>query len=122
MSYENIWEATGLYRKYSNDITGEEIIESMEDGYSHPSFNSVSYVINDFLNIKNYDITTSNVLAIAEIDKAAAIRNQDIKVAIVATTPTLQVLATLYGDLIDNSLYTSEVFTNVDEARLWISE
>lgn len=121
MSYENIWEKRGVYRKYSSGINGEELIHAMEDVHGHALFDSIFYVINDFLHVTEFDIKTADVITLAAIDKAAALTNPHIKIAIVATLPIIQTLAKLYGDLISQSPYTSEIFTNIDEARVWVS-
>ena len=119
MSYENIWEKKGVYRKYSHCVTSKEISQAMEDVHGHALFYSIRYVINDYLDVTESDITTADVITLAALDKAAALINPNIKVAIVATEPTIQKLAVLYGDLISHSPYSSEVFTNLDEARIW---
>lgn len=121
MSYEHIWEKNGVYRKYSGSTNGEEIIQAMADVHGHALFDSIRYVINDLLHITEHNISSKDIITIAAIDKAAAISNPNIKIAIVATMPTLQMLASLYGDLISVSPYTSEIFTNLDEARNWLS-
>ena len=119
MPFENIWEENGVYRKYHDRVNGEEVCQAMEDVHGHELFDSVRYVINDYLNITECDLTTSDIVSLAALDRAAALSNPHIKIAIVATESTIHMLAKLYGDLIDASPYTSEVFTNLDEARVW---
>lgn len=119
MAYENIWEKNGVYRKYSNNVTGEDIRQAMEEVHGHRLFDSIHYVINDFLDIKECNLSTTEVVAFAALDRAAALTNPNINIAIVATEKTIQTLATLYGDLISRSPYSSEVFINLEEARNW---
>lgn len=121
MSYENIWEEKGVYRKYSHCVTSKELFQAMEDVHSHALFDSVRYVINDLLHVTDHDVTSEDIITLAAIDKAAALTNPNIKIAIVATMPTIKILASLYGDLISSSPYTSEVFTNLDDARNWVT-
>lgn len=121
MSYENIWEKNGVYRKYNNGINGKELIQAAEDVLGHKLFDSIRYVINDLLHVTEHDVKTSDVLTLAEMDRAAVIINPDIKVAIVATILTIKILASLYGDLMSHSPYPSEIFSSLDEARAWVS-
>jgi len=56
MSYENIWEKKGVYRKYSDYVHGDEMIKAMEDVHGHELFDFINYVINDFLHVTEHDI------------------------------------------------------------------
>ena len=120
MSYENIWETGGVYRKYYNGINGKEIIQAIEDVLSHKLFNTINYVINDMLQVSEHEVTTSDVITVAKMDREAVLINPDIKIAIVATVPTVKVLASLYGDLMSNTPYLYKIFDNVDDARVWV--
>lgn len=119
MPFENIWEESGVYRKYHSQVTGNEISQAMEEVHGHELFDSIRYVINDYLNVIECTVTAADVVTLAALDKAAALSNPNIKIAIVATDSIIHLLANLYGDLIEDSSYTSKVFTNLDEARVW---
>ena len=121
MSYENIWEKNGVYRKYHNGINGKEFIQASEDILRHKLFDSIRYVINDLLHVTEHDVKTSDIITLAKMDRAAVAINPNIKVAIVATSPTIKLLASLYGDLMSQSPYPSKIFKNIDEARIWVS-
>ena len=121
MSYENIWEKSGVYRKYYNGINGKELIQAIEDVLSHKLFNTVNYVINDMLQVTEHDVTTADVITLSKMDREAVLINPSIKVAIVATVPTIKVLASLYGDLMSNTPYPCKIFDNIDDARVWVS-
>jgi len=121
MSYENIWEKNGVYRKYNNGINGKELIQAAKDVLGNKSFDSISYVINDLLQVTEHDVKTSDIITLTKMDKAAADINPNIKVAIVATTLTVKVMASLYADLMSHSPFSIEIFANLDEARSWVS-
>jgi len=93
MSYENIWEKNGVYRKYNSGITGKELIQAAEDVLGHKLFDSISYVINDLLQVTEHDVKTSDIITLSEMDRVAADINPNVKVAIVATTPTVKLMA-----------------------------
>ena len=119
MSYSNIFEKNGVYRQYNQCVTGEEILQAMEEVHSHVLFDSIRYILNDFLNVTECTLSTSDIVTFAALDRAAALSNPNIKIAIIATEKTIQMLAELYGDLIGRSPYTSKVFANINDARLW---
>ena len=119
MPFENVWEDNGVYRKYHGRVNAEEILQAMNDVHGHKMFDSIRYVINDFLNVTECDIAASDVLSLAALDRAAALTNPNIKIAMVATETIIQMFANLYGDLIAKSPYTSEVFTDLEEAKIW---
>ena len=121
MPFENVWEENGVYRKYHDHVSGKEILQAMEDVHGHKLFDSIRYVVNDFLNVTECELTASDVVTLAALDRAAALSNPHIKIAIVATEPTIQMFANLYGDLMESSPYTSKVFTDLDEAKIWAS-
>ena len=120
MPFENIWEERGVYRKYHENVSSQEICDAMEDVHGHKLFDSIRYVINDYLDVTEFDVTTYDIITLAALDRAAALSNPHIKIAIVATESTIHMLANLYGDLIAASPYKSEIFTNLDEARAWV--
>lgn len=120
MSYENIWEKNGVYRQYCNRITGKEILQAVQDVHGHAQFDSICYVINDLLNVTEHDVSYSEIKTLAAIDKASALTNPNIKIAMVATMSTIQDMASMYGKLINKSPFSCEVFTNLDEAREWV--
>ncbi len=121
MPYNNFWEKNGVYRKYNNYITGTEILQAIEDVHNDIRFDSISYVINDLLNVSKYDISDKDIKTIAVIDSAAALSNENIKVAIVATQTDFEEMYPLYNELASKSSFAHEIFTSLAEARNWVT-
>jgi hypothetical protein len=119
MSYENIWEKRGVYRKYSGRVTGKEILRAVQAVEGDARFESVRYVINDFLDVTEQDISPEDIKIIAAIDNAAALTNPDIRVAVVATMEAIQKMAALYIELSIETPYLCEMFTSLSEGRGW---
>lgn len=119
MSYENIWEKDGVYRKYSNCITGKEILQAVQDVHGSAQFDSICYVINDLLDVTEHDISHKEIKTIVAINRAAALTNPNIKVAVVATIPTIQDMVSLYCELMNNTPFSCEEFTKLEDARKW---
>ena len=122
MSCENFWEQNGVYRKYKKDVTGKELLKAVKDVLGHQSFASIDYIINDMLEVTAHNVTASDVVTIAELDREASLINSYMKVAIVATEQTVKLMASFYGDLMSHSPYPIKVFDTVEQARTWVSE
>lgn len=121
MSYENIWEKHGVYRKYNNCVTGKEILQAVQDVESDNRFDLICYVINDYLDVTEVDVSFEKIKIIAAIDDAAALTNPNIKVAQVTTNSAIEDLAQFYSERPGNNRYHSKLFTSLDEAREWIA-
>lgn len=119
MAYEVFWEARGAYRKFAGHVTGEELVGSVSRIYGDPRFDDLRYVINDFLAVESFAVTTDNVTYIAAIDGAAARSNPDIKVAIVVTEAQGKELAMHYAES-PLKVYPTRIVASVDEARAWL--
>lgn len=120
MSYENIWEGHGVYRKYVGTMTGKEIIQAVQEVEGDHRFDSIRYVINDYLDVSGADVSDREVKIIAAIDRAAALTNPDIKVAMVTNSKKIFDMATMYCEMPDVP-YPSRTFTELDEARDWVA-
>ena len=121
MSYENIWEDDGVYRKYNDFITGPELLQAIEDVHGHAKFDSISYVINDLLDVTEHGVTDYDLKRIAAIDSVAARSNPGIKIAVVSTMADIRDMALTYGELVKDTTYICEIFSSMDEAREWVA-
>ena len=122
MAVSNIWEETGLYRKFTQLVTGEEIWGANLALHGDPRFDSIRYVLNDFTNIDGYKIEKIDIDAIVVMDNAAAISKPVLKIAIVVNSGPFKELTLQYQEKMKGSPYLCEIFPNVDEARLWLSQ
>ena len=121
MSYENIWEKHGVYRKCSGRVTGKEILQAVQEVESDNRFDLIRYVINDFLDVTEVDVSFEEIKLIAAIDNAAALTNPNIKVAQVTINSGIEDLAKFYSDRPGNNRYPSKLFLSLDEAREWVA-
>ena len=120
MAFEIAWEPRGVCKRYFGYVTDEELLQSLIKVESDHRFDTLRFVINDFLEVESFAVTEDNVLLIAAIDKAASLTNPNIGIAIVATDMQIQALAKLYATSSLN-VYPTEIFPSVAEARAWIS-
>ena len=64
-----------MYRKYNDRVTGKEIRRAIEEVEGDARFELVRYVISDFLDVTEQDVTPRDIEIIAAIDHAAALTN-----------------------------------------------
>lgn len=120
MAFEIAWELRGVCKRFFGHVTDEELMQSLIKVESDHRFDTLRFVINDFLEVEGFAVTEDNVLLLAAIDKAAALTNPNIVIAVVATDAQIQALARLYATS-PMSVYSTEIFPNLAEARAWIS-
>jgi len=84
-----------------------------------PHFDSLRYVINDFLECTGLTISSMEIEEIAAIDSAAAASNPNIRIAVVATSPEVIAAADAYAND-PFTAYTTRIFGTMDEAKSWL--
>ena len=119
MSCENTFEGSGLYMRFFDTVTGEDIINNSMSFYGEPYFDKMRYVIVDFLAIKDFEMTYKQIDEISAYDNASALSNPRVKVAIAAKTEHVRIAAKLYIAKSQESPWKFEVFDNLDDARQW---
>ena len=122
MDYQNVWEAEGVYRKYYGTLTGKIIREAVEKVEGDPRFDRIRYVLNDYLDNTDMNVTESELKAIAAIDSIASITNKNIKIAQVTTHQDIIDLVTRYDNRLEENTYQTRVFSNLADARQWLAE
>lgn len=120
MSYRNHWDKRGLYRIFTDKVSGKEILMSNLELHGHPQFIHLRYVINDFLSIVEFEISDLDVLKVATFDDVAAKSNNNIKIAIVTTDEVLLDWVHQYMDQMKDSPYPCKIFDTVDDAKRWV--
>lgn len=119
MGYELIWEPRGVLKRFFGQVTDSDISGSVARIHGDRRFDTLRYVINDYLDGTGHRIPLNAVEEIAAIDDAAAISNPHIRVALVAATPEFVELATQYAGA-TMKIYPTRIFSSLDEARIWL--
>lgn len=123
MTYQNIWEGKGLYRHYEGNISGAEVLESNLSIQGDARFDGLRYIVNDFRNIEDFEVSEADISKIAAIDIVASKSNSNIRIAIVATNEALLKWINLYCDKMKGSPYGEiNVYNNIDDAYEWASQ
>jgi len=122
MSHQNTWEEHGLYRKFNDKISGEEILTSNLSIHGDARFDNIRYVINDFTDVVEFEAAEIDVLKISTIDNVAARSNSYLKIALVATSGPLLRWIHQYCKQMQDSPLECEVFETVNSAYQWASK
>lgn len=120
MAHVYHWETEGLYRKFTDIVSGEEILISNFEIQSHPKFLTIKYIINDFSEITGHTVDKAHTAIYSKTDDIISDTKGKLKVAIVASTEELITLAESYRQLMKNNQFSCEIFKNLDTARQWV--
>lgn len=120
MPYTNNWEKEGLYRQFTGNIGGDEILESNFELHTSPNFETIKYIINDFRGITGHSINSTHTKIYALTDNIISNTKGELSIALIVTQAPLLVLAELYREQMTGKLFTCEIFQNVEDARKWI--
>lgn len=119
MPFEIEWEPRGLRTRFHGLVSGADILRHSTAIDNDPRFDSLRYVIADFLEADLHSISETDVMLVSANDYGAAHTNPNIRVAIVTTDERVRSLARLYAAP-PLEPYPTEVFRSVVEARDWI--
>jgi hypothetical protein len=121
MSYEILWEPQGAVKRFWGLVSSDDMLRSVIESEADARFDSLRFVINDFLAVTQISFDSHVVDDIAVMDMGASKTNAAIKIAIVATAPELVELCRQYAESPLN-VYPTEFFATLDEARAWVAE
>lgn len=120
MAYTNIWETVGLHRKFTKEITSEEILLSNIELHTDSGFGYIQYIINDFTDVTGYSIEALDINAYAISDDIISVTKGKLKIALVVTQAPLIELAKNYCELMSGKRFECELFQSLDDARNWV--
>jgi hypothetical protein len=121
MAYELVWEDTGVYWKYSGDVSGNEIIEASTSIYGDARFITLKYKFVDFIDVKDLQMDKSQLALIAYQHLAAERANPYLKNAIlIKAGHKMAQMAHDFATFFRKSSWDVKVFTNPDEANKWV--
>jgi len=116
------WKPDYLLRKFTGDVTGEEILKSNFDLQSHPRFSIIKYLINDFSEITSLLIDENHTKIYASTDDIISDTKGKFKIAIVTDNEAHVELANSYRDSLKNNVFDCEIFATVAEAKKWCEQ
>ena len=119
MAHTVNWKPDYLYRKFTGEITGEEILKSNFDIQAHPRFEKIKYLINDFNEVTSLLVNAEHARIFASTDDIISDTKGKLKIAIVTTNEALFELVESYRTAMKNRLFECEIFASVEEAKKW---
>lgn len=122
MPHKNTWEQEGLYRKFTGEVSGDEILESNFGLHTHPKFQAIKYIINDFTEVTGASMQTSSTKAFATSDDIISHSKGRLKIALVVTQDPFIALANSYREQMVGKLFECEIFKTIGDARKWVSD
>jgi len=119
MPYTNTWEPEGLYRKFTGIINGEEILESNFDLHQDSKFQTINYIINDFIDVIDHSIEVIHTKVYASTDEIISNSKGNLKIALVVTQEPLIALANSYREEMIGNTFECDIFNTIEDAREW---
>ncbi len=120
MGYEITWEPpSGVIKRYFGHVTGKELLAAVTKTESDERFGALRYVINDFCDCTELDVSPVVVEEVEAIEQFAALTNPNIQIAFVATLPEVVAIANTYVNAPFNA-YTTRIFDDMTKARSWL--
>ncbi|MDH5600196.1 MAG: hypothetical protein OEY78_02710 [Gammaproteobacteria bacterium] len=113
------WEKNGLYWKYTDKITGEELLDASTIVYDDPRFSDIKYKLVDFIDVKIAEVDKEDIIRLACQHRAAVLSNPCVKNAIVIDSKSNK-LANKFVELFKGSNWEVQLFQNIDEANEWL--
>jgi hypothetical protein len=122
MSHTNTWETDGLYRQFSGEVSGEEILKSNLESHEHHRFHDIKYVINDFTRITGHAVEPVHMEIYAGTDEMISRSKGRMKIALVVDQAAYLPLAEQYVALMEGKRFECRIFPTLEQVRQWVNE
>jgi len=121
VAYQLIWEEKGAKAYFKGVVNGRELIEIVSKFHGHELFDSIHYLLIDFLEVDTFDVTNTTLQYLGGMDSAAALSNPRVRVAIVTDNAAILDLLSSYEKTSQGSPWPIRYFGSIKEARAWIA-
>jgi len=122
MPYTLTWASNGLFRKFTGNVSGDEILKSNFELHVDPYFQDITYVINDFTEMTSHSIETSHTEVYAKTDDIVSNTKGRLKIALIVSQADHIELANSYCEQMEDKIFECEIFRTEKDARIWVSE
>ncbi len=120
MPYQIEWNADTVIWTYTGRLTGDELLQSNMDIYGDERFDKLRYQIVDLRQVEDYVVEDHHMRKIAHLDRAAALTNPRIRVAVVTRGPEGVRMNDTYSRQAPDSHWKTHTFEDFDEAMQWV--
>ena len=103
-------------------VTAKELFDGMNTLYATPEqISKIRYQLSDFTAVSSWQITTAEIVELANLDNIAAKINPSMLIAIAANDDLTYGLSRLWEAYLDSSPLKSHVFKTVEECKAWLA-
>jgi len=100
-------------------VTGEELLASNREVYGDRRFAEIRHQIVDLLRVERFDVTSDDMIRLAESDHTAALSNPSVRVAVAARNDSIRMLSLYYEAESSDSPWDQQIFDTLSEAHAW---
>lgn len=121
MTHSCTWEESGLIRKFTDEVSPEEILKSNFEIHADPRFYKIKYIINDFTKVTKLNIDSDHAKLYASTDDIISNSKGELKIAIVTELDAHFALANSYRNNMLNRYFECEIFKTMVDAEGWVN-
>jgi len=111
----------GIITTLSGDISGEELVNAQKERYtSTKKLLLLKYILADFTNTKNLDISSNHILQCSDLSMSASKENPNIYIAAVMNSDLGYGLSRMWQAYTDDIPWNAKVFRTRNEAEDWL--
>lgn len=120
MPFSSTYYPDGAEIRYRGHTTGPEILEAKRLFFAHDSPGPAHFVLCDFSDVDQFDVSPADVERIIEQDRAAVRTHPDLAEVVVAQTPVAYGLARMWELRIEDERPRTAVLRTRDDAIDWL--
>lgn len=122
MSYQISWEKKGAHIGLFDQVDSACINTVYAELNNDPRFEDIRYIIFNMLEMNSPEYTVSDVERLAHMDRAGAITNPNIRIAIICTNEGGLAISSFYQSEMGDSPWRAEIFSCLEDAREWLKK
>ncbi len=115
-------DGIGVVVKGSGVVDAMEIQHCNEQMYAPDRIHQLRSQLYDFCEVKKFDLSSTDMRMLAEQDKAAALQNPNLAIAIVGNDDLMFGLAKMWEVFVSEASLKANVFRTLREASEWLEE
>ena len=113
----------GVYTKYYGIVTDSDIIDSMKERFSSDDkVSSYRYVMSDFRDVENFEVSPEVMKKGAEVSKKVSMINKNLLVVGIMPTDLEFGMGRMWQAYSYETDWKIEIFRTKDEADIWLKE
>jgi len=119
MAYTIEWGDNCVHVKYNGNVTINELFEVTGAITGNMRYHLLKHITANFLNVKSYTISESDIKHISTLDTIPSILNPNIKFSVVSNNDNIQGMVMKYIDFMKVNEWEIKLFDNLEESQKW---